>query len=340
VDAKAAKGENQKSSPHNIRTSSNVEKLRTTVEDEVTSLTAALTRIHSVMESKILGNDDKMDECKTLVKQIEDALVEKQEILNTINTTQRRKIPSSLTVSSGEMMNKELNPATKTYVDDNIAIPFQKNVSLIKKGGFGVENSRGDSSDAPESPTIVDKSYNYPSIEEDDDVVESAYLSVIEVLHSSGQDSSNKSVNHHSEELDVSVWSFSAVGKDYDKNASIEIGNTTNIADFDTSDDILTDAEQDVHRCIWKESPQKSLNSFQSDDAVITRIESEPQRMFTVIEPTDVEAEAGPISSNIVVEKFPPRQTSVERHGLRQKGNHIDTIVQPNASTKCGCVIM
>jgi hypothetical protein len=292
------------------------------------------------MESKILGNDDKMDECKTLVKQIEDALVEKQEILNTINTTQRRKIPS-ITISSGEvMMNKEMNPATKTYVDDNIAIPFQKNVSLIEKGDFDVENRHGDSSDAPESPTNVDKSYNYPSIEEDDNVVESAYLNVIEVLHSSGQDSSNKSVNHHSEELDVSVWSFSAVGKDYDKNASIEIGNTTNIADFDTSDDILTDAEQDVHRCIWKESPQKSLNSFQSDDAVITRIESEPQRMFTVIEPTDVEAEAGPISSNIVVGKLPPRQTSVERHGIRQKGNNIDPIVQPNASTKCGCVIM
>ena len=87
------------------------------------------------------------------------------------------------------------------------------------------------------------------------------------------------------------------------------------------------------------ESPQKSFNSFESDDAVITRIESEPQRMFTVIEPDDIEAETEPNSSNIVVEELPLRQ-AYGRNGLRQEGNNIDTVVQPKASTKCACVIM
>jgi len=332
VEAKAAKGERQKSS----------EKLRMTVDDEVTSLTAALTRIHSVMESKILGSDDKMDECRTLAKQIEDALVEKQEFLNTKKMTPKRTILSSLTISSGQaVMNKKMNSANNTFDDDNVAIPFQEKVSPIKRELPDVENYRKQSPDARRvSPAIVEESYNYPSIEEDDDVVESAYLSVIEVLHLSEQDNSSiyNSSTHNGKELDVSVWSFSAVGRDYDKNTSIDVGNITNIADCDTSNDSLTDADQKA-RCIWKESPQKSFNSFESDDAVITRIESEPQRMFTVIEPDDIEAETGPNSSNIVVEELPLRQT-YERHGLRQEGNNIDTVVQQKASTKCACVIM
>lgn len=318
------------------------DKLRMTVDDEVTSLTAALTRIHSVMESKILGSDDKMDECRTLAKQIEDALVQKQEFLNTIKTTPKRTILSSLTISSGQaVMNKKIDSANNTFDDDNVAIPFQEKVSPIKRELHDVENYRKQSPDARVSPAIVEESYNYPSIEEDDDVVESAYLSVIEVLHLSEQDNSsinNSSTQHNGKELDVSVWSFSAVGRDYDKNTSIDVGNITNIADCDTSNDSLTDADQKA-RCIWKESPQKSFNSFESDDAVITRIESEPQRMFTVIEPDDIEAETEPNSSNIVVEELPLRQT-YERNGLRQEGNNIDTVVQPKASTKCACVIM
>jgi uncharacterized protein YycO len=325
VEAKTA-GERQKSS----------EKLKMTVDDEVTSLTAALTRIHSVMESKILGSDDKMDECRTLAKQIEDALVEKQEFLNTIKTTPKRTILSSLTISSGQaVMNKKMDSANKTYDDDNVAIPFQEKVSPIKRELPDVENYRKQSPDARVSPAIIEESYNNPSIEEDDDVVESAYLSVIEVLHLSEQDNSsiNNSSTHNGKELDVSVWSFSAVGRDYDKNTSIDVGNITNIADCDTSNDSLTDADQKA-RCIWKESPQKSFNSFESDDAVITRIESEPH------EPAEVELEVGPNSSNIVVEELPLRQAYVERHALRQEGNNIDTVVQPKASTKCACVIM
>ena len=193
-----AEAEGRTSTRRNIDTDKKMEEEKKAIEDEISTLKAALARLNSLMECKAAGGEAKLAECRSLAEQMEATIAEKKERLDKIKTqnTARRMTPPTPAVCRRVKMDNKSNSTinancNSVSIDGKLvnAVSLQEiassNGSIVT---FDIEDKRKDiAASASQDPPSVAAAHVRPPW------MESTYN---EVLHRHEQDDEKEAANH------------------------------------------------------------------------------------------------------------------------------------------------
>ncbi len=206
VGASAGHAEGREFTRRHLDTAKKMEEERKEVEDEISSLKAALMRLHSVMEAKVSGGEAKLAECRSLAKQMEATVAEKDEWLDEVkaqNTVRGTTPPTPTVCLRRKTKNKSnwsinANGNSVSIVGKLVnAVSLSEIVSSNESNAtFDLVDKRKDlaASASQDPPSVAAVQVRpSPSSLEADDVRESTYN---EVLHRHEQDDEKEAANH------------------------------------------------------------------------------------------------------------------------------------------------
>ena len=196
----------RKSTRRHVDTDKKMEGERKSIEDEISTLKAALARLHSVMECKAAGGEAKLAECRSLAKQMEATVAEKKERLDKIktqNTAKGMTPPTPAVCRRVKMESKSISTINANCNGVSIDEKLVNAVSLQEIASsngnnviFHIEDKRRDmSASASQDPPSVAAAHvrTPPSSREADGTLVSTYN---EVLHRHEQDDEKEAANH------------------------------------------------------------------------------------------------------------------------------------------------
>ena len=193
-----AEAEGQRSTRRNVDTEKKMEEEKKAIEDEISTLKAALARLNSLMECKAAGGEAKLAECRSLAEQMEATVAEKKERLDKIKTqnTARGMTPPTPAVCRRVKMDSKSNSTinancNSVSIDGKLvnAVSLQENASSNGSNvTFDIEDKRKDmAASASQDPPSVAAAHVRPPW------MESTYD---EVLHRHEQDDEKEAANH------------------------------------------------------------------------------------------------------------------------------------------------
>lgn len=193
-----AEAEGQRSTRRNVDTEKKMEEEKKAIEDEISTLKAALARLNSLMECKAAGGEAKLAECRSLAEQMEATVAEKKERLDKIKTqnTAKGMTPPTPAVCRRVKMDSKSNSTinatcNSVSIDGKLvnAVSLQENASSNGSNvTFDIEDKRKDmAASASQDPPSVAAAHVRPPW------MESTYD---EVLHRHEQDDEKEAANH------------------------------------------------------------------------------------------------------------------------------------------------
>ena len=193
-----AEAEGRRSTRRNVDTDKKMEEERKAIEDEISTLKAALARLHSLMECKAAGGEAKLAECRSLAEQMEATVAEKKERLDKIKTqnTARGMTPPTPAVCRRVKMDSKSNSTinancNSVRIDGKLvnAVSLQEIASSNGSNvTFDIEDKRKNmAASASQDPPSVAAAHVRPPW------MESTYN---EVVHRHEQDDEEEATNH------------------------------------------------------------------------------------------------------------------------------------------------